>query len=392
MQLISSEPDLETLVRRIADGSLDLQPEFQRGSVWSTTKQQLLVDSVLRSWYIPPIHVVRVADQTQLVLDGQQRLTAILDFCRDRLQVDGSTEPLSDEIKGLNGLTYSTLPLSFRRRFDRFTIRVFELTDYEPAEPYELFFRLNQSTSLTAAEKRNAFFGEPRTQIRSLTQHAIEVGMRPTSLGFSNNRLAYEDVIAKFICTLEAGSLNVQITAERITERYRDPRPFDSEIYEWCQSSLERVFGGLAERIVSGAKPNKAMAYSWLCHAARSSEPLSFGALDLPAFIAAVELARSVGDIGPLLELERDLELDLTRDLVRILADRASSRVNDVQSVLLRDIALSMLSSSCRSRVLEASLVHNVIESLTAARESGELSPDSLLSGLAKTWDWSALR
>jgi hypothetical protein len=34
----------------LRDGSLDLQPDFQRGSVWSRPKQRLLIDSILRSW------------------------------------------------------------------------------------------------------------------------------------------------------------------------------------------------------------------------------------------------------------------------------------------------------------------------------------------------------
>ena len=80
MRLIPSDPDVETVVGRIADNSLNLQPEFQRGAVWSRQKQRLLIDSILRNWYVPPLHVVRTEDDRQEVLDGQQRLTAIYEF------------------------------------------------------------------------------------------------------------------------------------------------------------------------------------------------------------------------------------------------------------------------------------------------------------------------
>jgi hypothetical protein len=62
MRLIPSDPDIATIVARITDGSLDLQPDFQRGAVWSKAKQRLLIDSILRSWYVPPIHVVRIEE------------------------------------------------------------------------------------------------------------------------------------------------------------------------------------------------------------------------------------------------------------------------------------------------------------------------------------------
>ena len=160
MRLIPSDPDIQTILSRIDDGSLDLQPGFQRGAVWSRTKQRLLIDSILRSWYVPPVHVVRTDEDEQEVLDGQQRLRSIADFRHGHFTVDGHTEPHSQAIADLGGLHYTELPEQVRRRFDRFTLRLFELVDYEPQEPYELFYRLNQPTTLTSAEKRNAFFGD----------------------------------------------------------------------------------------------------------------------------------------------------------------------------------------------------------------------------------------
>ena len=241
--MIPSDPDLETIVGRIRDQSLDLQPDFQRGAVWYRPKQRLLVDSVLRSWYIPPVHVVRTSEDEQEVLDGQQRLRAIYQFVFGPLSADGGTEPHDPFITELDGLRYDELPERVRRRFDRFTIRVFELVDYEPEEPYELFFRLNQPTTLTAAEKRNAFFGEARAQIRVLTEHAERVGMSPDRIGFSNARLAYEDVIARFVWTLETGTLAEKVTAARVTQRYRQPDAFSPEVLEAAREPIDIVFG-----------------------------------------------------------------------------------------------------------------------------------------------------
>ena len=58
MRLLPSDPDVETIVGRIKNGDIDLQPEFQRGEVWSKLKKQRLIDSILRDWHVPPIHVI----------------------------------------------------------------------------------------------------------------------------------------------------------------------------------------------------------------------------------------------------------------------------------------------------------------------------------------------
>src|ERR1700759_5395595 len=107
MRLIPSDPDVETVVARIDSRDLDLQPNFQRGEVWSKTKKQRLIDSILRDWHVPPIHVVEnPRTRKQEVLDGQQRLAAIRDFVDGEFAVAGQTEPLERELQELDQKYY----------------------------------------------------------------------------------------------------------------------------------------------------------------------------------------------------------------------------------------------------------------------------------------------
>ena len=336
MRLIPSDPDIQTILSRIDDGSLDLQPGFQRGEVWSRAKQRLLIDSILRNWYVPPVHVVRTEDDEQEVLDGQQRLRSIADFRHGHFSVDGRTDPYSQEIADLAGLRYTELPTQTRRRFDRFTLRVFELVDYEPEEPYELFYRLNQPTTLTSAEKRNAFFGTPREQIKELTAIAEAVGMHPDRIGFSNARLAYEDVIARFVWTLDFGTLAEKVTATRITQRYRSSEPFKDEVISVAGEALSRFFGilSLDEDVV---RLNKATAHSWLLFVARAlytRQPLA----GLDEYVDRIERGRSRARHGEQASIQGNGRVE--RVLLPVLNDRASARVNDVTSVILRDAIL----------------------------------------------------
>src|SRR3954447_7203812 len=103
MRLERSDLELEVLVRRIQDGEIDLQPDFQRGEVWNQNKRRLLIDTILRGWYVPSIHVLQdESTGRDVVLDGQQRLASVRDFFNGDFKVHGFTEPYAEEIADLD--------------------------------------------------------------------------------------------------------------------------------------------------------------------------------------------------------------------------------------------------------------------------------------------------
>ena len=57
-------------------------PEWQRQEVWSRSKRQNLIDTILRGWKLPKFYFLKDSDEpeTYEVVDGQQRLAAIFDF------------------------------------------------------------------------------------------------------------------------------------------------------------------------------------------------------------------------------------------------------------------------------------------------------------------------
>ncbi len=61
--------------------ALDLNPSYQRGNVWSDKESSELIDSVLRGIPLPSIILNQRKDEETLeIVDGKQRLTAILRF------------------------------------------------------------------------------------------------------------------------------------------------------------------------------------------------------------------------------------------------------------------------------------------------------------------------
>lgn len=346
MRFLPAEPDIATIFNRIADGDIDLQPDFQRGEVWPIPKRQRLVDSILRGWVVPPILLVSSEhSHAQQVLDGQQRLVSIRDFKLGKFPVDGSIEPVDDQIQRLDGFYFSDLPSEVAKRFDRTTLRLYELTDYNPDEPAEIFFRLNQTTPLTSAEKRNAFFGPVRDQVRALVDDFS--GTRAAQLlGFTNSRMAYDDVFSRLACTLELGSLQKKVTASTVTNMYRRSEPLEDTVFRRVRLGIESLNAAILDshgysNLFPPVRLNKATFFSWLLFVVRlkleRNELRRVG-----AFLHAFEASRHHEPVPNLADPQSGNWLLPARisPLLAIYSDRATARVADVSSILLRDFCL----------------------------------------------------
>jgi len=369
MRLLPSDPDIETIVSRIKSGDIDLQPDFQRGEVWSRAKKQRLVDSVLRDWHVPPIHVIEdVQTRKQEVLDGQQRLVAIRDFIDGEFTLDGEIEPIDDGLAALHGFKYRDLPDVWKRRFNQFTIRLFRIVDYRPGEPGELFFRLNQPTSLTGAEQRNAFFGPVRAQIKALVEVLDEQGLGKEFLGFSNSRMAYDDVLSRVALSLERGSLDAKVTSSDLIELYRSEAALSPDTTRLIHEALE-LFGDTRAHRAIQLKFNKATLSTWLLFITRCLiRDYEWMSAEIFAnFIDYFENARILGS----LQSEEVASLVPSDWLFNVYGSRSTARVADVSSVLLRDATLWLVFHDFIAS-LDGSIMSPEIDQLRSA-----FAPDS---------------
>lgn len=349
MRFIPAEPDIATVFRRIMDSDIDLQPDFQRGEVWPISKQQRLIDSILRGWVVPPVLLISSGHgQPQQVLDGQQRLASIRDFMLDKFSIDGRIDPLDASIQSIHGIRFSALPPDVSKAFLRTPVRMYEINDYRPEEPAEIFFRLNQPTGLTPAEKRNAFFGPVRDQIRAaVVEFEDLLGSQKSQLGFSNSRMAYDDVFARFVCTLELNTLRTKITASAVNNMYRRSTPLNEGVFSRLENAIRYTHEVLriSESIGGTGSPrlNKATFFSWLMFFSRLN---AVGDLETISkffnFFETVRQSLADGSADSSKEwFHAAVSLQRTSlPLMLLYSDRASSRVADVSSVLLRDFSL----------------------------------------------------
>jgi len=322
MKLSPWEPDLRTIVDRIDGDDIDLQPDFQRQEVWPLVKKKRLIDTILRGWSIPPVHLVVTADNRMEVLDGQQRLATVRDFLHGEFAIDGHITPLDTRILALDGKFYRSLDPGTRRTIDQYSIRCFRITDYLPDEPSELFYRLNQPTMLTAGEQRNALYGPAREQLKILVREFEQLGNDKKTIGFSNARLAYDDIIARVLFFLERGSFSTKGTEALISERFRNRNHFPDDVMERSRRSI-RMFSTARDSVVS-LRLNKASLLSWLLFFARFRN--SGPAESFMASFHNTEKTISNRNFVP--------------GAIAVFHDRASLRVTDVSSVVYRDFAL----------------------------------------------------
>lgn len=140
-----------------ANKELVLNPHFQRRSVWDPQARTLLIDSILRRMPVPKIYMrtkldVRTKRSVREIVDGQQRLRAILAFAKGEFA-------LTKRAQEFTGMKYADLDEDAQEDFLSYPIAVDSLVNASDTDVLEVFARLNSYTvTLVPAEKRHAKF------------------------------------------------------------------------------------------------------------------------------------------------------------------------------------------------------------------------------------------
>jgi hypothetical protein len=187
---------------------IDHEPVYQRkGHIWSTADKALLIDSILNDYDIPKIYV---ADFTSVrsplndkkkryaVIDGKQRLEAVMEFFDGKLKLDSGFQYAKDASLELGGRTIKELSLlcpELVRKFYNYQLAVMGVTTDEEGKINDLFIRLNRSKPLVGAEIRNAMLGKVPPLIRELSSHKFF----KSRIAFKSNRMQDQNAAAKIL-------------------------------------------------------------------------------------------------------------------------------------------------------------------------------------------------
>jgi uncharacterized protein with ParB-like and HNH nuclease domain len=139
---------------------LDLQPQYQREYIWSlrTELPSRLIESLLLEIPIPPIYFGKVASGRLEVIDGQQRLTTMINFVSNKFRLQRL-----QRMGSLNGKLFRDMTEEHQNKVLDAPIRSVVIDAGHNTElRYEIFERLNRgSMALNEQELRNCVFRGP---------------------------------------------------------------------------------------------------------------------------------------------------------------------------------------------------------------------------------------
>lgn len=198
---ISTKPfSLRQVVDMIADGDIDLAPDFQRLFVWKPAQRSRLIESVLLGIPLPAFYFNQDHAGAMQVVDGVQRLTTIYRFATGK-------EPLEDleYLKHMEGQKFSELDVALRRRFQQTQIFVNVIEPQTPDDvKFDVFRRINTGGSpLTAQEIRHCMSrSRSRQLLKNLTaQPSFHAA---TDHAFKNERRMADREVALRFCAFRS--------------------------------------------------------------------------------------------------------------------------------------------------------------------------------------------
>ena len=222
------------------------RPPYQRKAVWSTKKKQSLMDSLIRKYYIPQLVLreVRVSESSSVfeVIDGQQRITTVVDFFKDEYALPKSLEDIDSELVGKK---YSEISNDHKRFIDKLYFKTDIIKNIEEKENVEhqiiateIFRRLQEGENLNYMEIAHA-------QLSSLSRNFIvkysddqtfnfkeyhPVDFNPNKLDFfqllnvSNERMKHLQFMARFTMIENANTGYTDLSDKKIEQFINDEK------------------------------------------------------------------------------------------------------------------------------------------------------------------------
>lgn len=204
-----------------SNGLLELSPDFQRRGVWTKQAKSYLMDTVVSGKPMPKILMSQRLDtsrNTRVIIDGQQRLRSIIEYCSDEYAISKSHN------EDYGGKYFSSLPDGIKADIYKYEIGVDVLFDMSYEETLDIFARLNTySVRLNKQELFNAKYLGP------FKQAAYKIGYRYVKYWLDSGVLTKTKVtrmgeaeLASDILAVALEGIQSNKTIEKVYEKYED--------------------------------------------------------------------------------------------------------------------------------------------------------------------------
>lgn len=224
--------------KRLSDyGQLELRPPYQRNPVWLEGQKSYFIDTILHGFPVPELYLQVVSDETgaetHVVVDGQQRLTALLDFIAGEFSLSGLEA-------NWNESSFEDLSAEEKTSIFGYNFVVRMLPDMPEEQIRAIFQRLNRNVvALSRQELRHAtYWGE---FIQSMEELATEDFWRKSGVFTANEVRRMLDV--EFISELAIGVMHGPQNKKLSLERYYAVYETDYDERNRLESTFRSTLG-----------------------------------------------------------------------------------------------------------------------------------------------------
>lgn len=237
--------DIDWFNDLVAFKRLDLEPPYQRYSVWSVGYKQYFIDTILGDFPCPSIflHKENISSTKHIyhVVDGKQRLLAILGFQNNEFHLGRD----HDEFPGKY---WDDLPPEVQTRFGNYKISVEILSTSNRSYLNDVFDRLNRNVRrLNKQELRHARHEGPFiTLMETLAEEHFWKNIGLSTPARMRNMRDVEFVSEIFLLTVYGVLDGSPRILDDYYAKYDDAENFQDieeyrRTYEECQETMERL-------------------------------------------------------------------------------------------------------------------------------------------------------
>ncbi|MER9616576.1 DUF262 domain-containing protein [Mesorhizobium sp. M0207] len=206
MQIRSNSYSIAEIIDMVDRRALVVNRQYQRGSgLWPNGPRSYFIDTILEGFPFPKIYFYEYIDRKEgqirrEVVDGQQRVFTIIDFCKNEFAISGDSQ--------FAGLRFADLDDDIKGSFLAYPVSADVIGNATQAEILQMFRRMNAYTlPLNEAEKRHSsHFGEFKWFINEMADHLdsffVEYGV------FTSRqivRMADAEFLAEVSLAMESG-------------------------------------------------------------------------------------------------------------------------------------------------------------------------------------------
>lgn len=315
-------------------GDLQMKPPFQRNPVWTHPQKSYLIDSILNGFPIPEIYMQEFVDESgneqHIVIDGQQRIRACLEY------VEGRYEIKEDESPSWGGMKFDDLSPDDKKKVFGYTFIVRVLPEMSDDDIRGIFQRLNKNVvALNAQELRQATYWGPFIRLMQDISNYSYWNTTGVFTPLNVRRMMDIEFISELAVAVLHGHQNKKETLDKYYQDYEEDFDAKDELIEVFQKTLfelEQLFPD----IKNTRWRKKTDFYSLFTFLATKSKNVPFSS-QMRAELREI-LDRFSEEVTRFLSTSEDQQIEFSEDVREYAKSiRASS---DVGNRRRRDLAL----------------------------------------------------